>query len=155
MATRINKTPGREYAGKEKVKLYHYDKNGKFLKEYESQAELRNKYYSNIKGKRPLFRTKRSEYNYDILPDGSFYSTYRIGRDKLLQYEKIINSKFVDTLHRDDKIVIVYNILGLEIARFKNMQIASLMTNIRVSHIYKDCIHGKNKQLKELTFKYG
>jgi hypothetical protein len=149
------KNPGRGYAGLEKIKLYHYDNDGKFLREFESQRELINVYYPNIKGKKPLFRTKRSQYGYDILPDNTFYSNYRVGRNKLLQYEKIINSPFVGFEPTNNKKVIVYDILGEEIAKFKNAYICSKILNIAYGTVFRDCENGKSKKLKDLTFKYA
>lgn len=154
METRKIINKGRGYSGLEKINLYQYDKKGKFLQKYNSQQELRNKYYPNDKSKRPLLRSKRAKFNYDILPDGTFYSNEKIGR-KIVTFEKIINSKFVTNQVQSNIPIDVFNIIGEKIATFQNHYIASLLTNISYGVILKDCKIGKSIKQKDLTFRFS
>jgi len=154
MATRKAIQKGRGYAGLEKIPVYQYDEKGNFMKEWESLSDLRYHYYPRDRSKRPLLRSKRANlYNYDILPDRTFYSLERLGR-KIVQYEKIFNSKFVINRVKEDRNVGIYNIVGDKIAHFENAYIASLLTNIGYGVILKDCNEGKGKIQKELSFRF-
>lgn len=154
MATRKAIQKGRGYAGLEKIPVYQYDEKGNFLKQWESMSALRYHYYPRDYSKRPLLRSKRADlYNYDILPDRTFYSLERLGR-KIVQYEKIFNSKFVINRVKEDRNVGIYNIVGDKIAHFENAYIASLLTNVDYGVILKDCNEGKGKRQKELSFRF-
>lgn len=154
--TRKVKNPGRGYAGHEKIKLYHYDNNGKFLKEFESISDLRKKYFNKELGKRPLCRSKRWElFNYDVLPDNTYYSNYRIGREKLLKLERVVNSPYCFNQATDKIEVEMYNLLNEKIALFKNIHIASLVTKLSKTTIYHSCNEGKNMPKGDLYFKYA
>lgn len=154
--TRKVKNPGRGYAGHEKVKLYHYDNNGKFIKEFNCVSDLRKEYFFKDTGKRPLFNNKKWKlFNYDVLPDNTYYSNYRIGREKLLKLEKIANSLYCVNNCTDNIPVKMYNLLNEEIATFKNAYIASLATNVAQSTVYYDCNKGKGMPKGEFYFKYA
>jgi len=154
--TRKVKNPGRGYGGQEKIKLYHYDSNGKFIKEFDCMSDLRKEYFSQDIGKRPLCRSKRWQlFNYDILPDNTYYSNYRIGRDKLLKLERVVNSSYCVNNTTDNTIVKMYNLLNEEVATFKNIHIASLATKIPQSTIYYSCNEGKGMPKEEIYFKYA
>ena len=74
-------------AGRPRIKVYQYDKNFKYLRSYESQSEIFNKYFDGKKGE--LFHNKE----YRELPDGTFVSDYRIGRAGLNYWSKIYTLK--------------------------------------------------------------
>ncbi len=147
--------PGRGYSGKEKQKLYLYNKDGKYLKTYESQSDFRNEYFPEDKNKRPLFDSKRwKHFKYDVLPDGCYYSNYRIGRDNLLKFERISNSKYCFNNAKHDKAVEVFNLLHEKIGEFKSIHLAHLLTGENKSNIYRDCNKCKGEPKSEYYFKY-
>lgn len=153
--TRKVKQPGRGYAGLEKIKLYHYDANGNFLKTYNSCAELREEHFPVEPGKRPLFNNKRWElFKYDILPDNSFYSDFRIGRDRLFKNERIFNSKLCVNNSTDNIPVEAYNLQHEKIGEFKSVYIAHLLTKINQATINRSAKNGKGKGFDEIYFKY-
>lgn len=155
--TRIIKNPGRGYSGREKINLYHYDSDGKFLKTWDSQQELRNEYFPNESGKRPLINNKRWKlFQYDVLPDGTFYCLERLGREKIKKYERIFNSKYCvsyDTKSKE-KAVEVYNLCHEKIGEFKSAYLAHLLLNIPLSTITKSADSGKGQSKNDLYFKY-
>lgn len=153
--TRIIKNPGRGYSGKEKMKLYQYSSEGKFLKTWDSTQELRNEYFIKDIGKRPLFGSKKwNKFKYDVLPDNTFYCDYRIGRDKLLAFEKISNSKLCFNTTKNNKEVEMYNLINEKIANFKNMFVASIITKEPLANIFRACNNGKQQTQKDYYFKY-
>lgn len=152
MSNSLKKSPGRP-----KQKIYLYDSEGKFIKKYESTTEFLKENFPDDKGKRPIKNTRRWKlYNYDVLPNGNFFASYKIGREKLNQYEAIVNSKYCVNLTRTEKVVEAYNMLDEKIAEFKNAYIANLITGRPSSSIIRDCREKKgNKVLqKEIYFKY-
>lgn len=152
--TREIKNPGRGYSGKEKIKIYHYDKEGNFIKQFESLVKLREEYFPQDIGKRPLFNSiKWNKFQYDTLEDGTHYSNYRIGREKLLKFEKMYNSNLC--MKNDfKKPVVMYNLLHEPIATFNNEYIAAEATKIPVNRVQYDCKNCKQRPKKDFYFKY-
>lgn len=145
---------GRGYSGREKQKLYHYDKNGNFIKVFDSHQDLRKEYFQYIENKRPLFNNKRWKiFKYDKLPDETFYSNYRIGRDNLLKNERIFNSKLCVNNSKDEKVVEMYNLENVKIAEFKSSYIASIVTGIDLATIQRAVLQGKKKPKNDFYFK--
>ena len=153
--TRIIKNPGRGYAGREKQRLFLYDSNGKYLRQYNSHSELRNDYFPNEENKRPLFNSKKwKHFKYDVLEDGCFYSNYRIGRENLLKFERITNSKFCFNNAKHDKPVEVFNLMHEKIGEFKSLYFAHLLTGEPLSNIHRDCKNCKGQPKSDYYFKY-
>jgi hypothetical protein len=155
MSARVAIKKGRGYAGLEKINLYQYSSEGKYLKCFNSCSELRAVYYSDIAGKFPLMRGKRWElFEYEQLPDGTFYSTYRLGKKNLLRCERIFKSKFCVNTSSSDKEVEVFNLNHEKIGEFKNKYIADLLTGISHNKISHDINRGKGIPKEEIYFKY-
>jgi len=144
------KNPGRGYSGREKTKMYQYNSNGKYLRSYESQSEVRQKYFSKDIGKRPLLL---EGYRYGLLPDNTYISNYRIGRDKLLKQEKIRNCPFCHKDKRSRKFS-VYNLIGEKIAEFSSQLVATKLLNIPQTTISYRLNHNSFSSNDNLIFKY-
>jgi hypothetical protein len=142
--------------GKNPIRLFHYDENFKFIKKYESCNEFRKEYFPNDIGTRPLFPkgSKRTKYKYQKLPDGTYISTYRIGREKIIHLERIINSPFCFTKSTNSKMIGIYNLLDEEIAVVKDIHVASLLTGKLTSSIYQSLNNENRTQCHEIYFKY-
>lgn len=117
---------GRGYSGREKVKMYQYDSKGKYLRSYESLQEVRDEYYSLDKGKKPLLLRG---YKYGVLPDDTYISNYKIGRDELLRQERVRNCPFCHKDKRSKKFS-VYNLVGERIAGFSSIFVASKLLDV-------------------------
>ena len=152
--TREIKNPGRGYSGKEKIKIYHYDKSGNYIKTFESLSELRKEYFPHDVGKRPLCRgIKWNKFKYDTLEDGTHYSNHRIGRDHIRKFEKAYNSNLC--MKNDyNKPVIMYNLLHEPVAVFNNEYIAAETVKIPVNRVQYDCKNSKQQPQKDFYFKY-
>jgi hypothetical protein len=139
-------------AGRPKMKMYEYDQNGRFVCEYPTQYEVFVKYYEGKK--RPLIRKGEQ---YAILPNGHFIANYRIGRERLMYYEKAKASKYVSTAGEIRKNVVAYNLLGERVATFRSVHMAALITGIGRSTIVaalRPSSKRKTTKSLDLLFRY-
>jgi len=121
-------------AGREKIKLYQYDTNGKYLKMYKSYQEVKDLYYQ--KTERPFFCTEQ-EKEFHILPDNTVICKERAGREAVKRFLLRVNNPYLVTeLRKKQSKVQVYNIDKVLIAEFQSISIAALMLNMRVSGIH-------------------
>lgn len=128
---------------KAKQKIYQYSPAGKFIKEYESQSEVRKKYFSNDIGVRPIIRNNE----YEILPDNSIITKKRVGKAAVKNIWKVANNPFIKLGYNNDA-VNVYNLKEVLIAKFASIKIASLLTNIPTSTIYSQVYSSTTKIVK-------
>jgi len=146
-------------SGRPKQKCYQYDSSGKFIKVYDSNAEVLGKYFSHIKGKRPLFisYTKEKIYrkDYIVLPDNTFLTKARIGREGIRDIKKRIGNPF---LKPSNTVIDVYNLDNELVASFNGLNIASNLCNIPKGTIYSQLTKSVNKAAESnssgLLFKY-
>ena len=137
-------------AGRKKLKIYQYNLSGKFIQTYESISRLRQVYFSDDNGKRPIFRNK----NYAVLSDNTIISTNKIGREGVREIIKRINNPYL-TLGNKIQEIEVYNLDSIKIATFASINIASKITNISNTTLHhrleRGCKHGNTDGL---YFKY-
>ena len=117
-------------AGKEKLKIYHYDRDGSFVRVYESVSEFARDYGV----QQNMF--KNSGYERDVvkLYDDTFAAKYRIGREGIRKYKARLNSEFVGinkalakgkaNASGDNFRILVYDLDGDKIATFENAFVA-------------------------------
>lgn len=141
-------------SGRPKIKVYEYQKDGKFVKAYDCINDARREYWPNDRGQRPLFKNGTYVYDFVKLPNGNILLQNRMYRDHIKKMIKRSESPWIDESN-DNRYIQVLNMDGEQIATFKNIRIAGKMTNISDKTIYqslnnnKGCI-GKNG----LLFKY-
>ena len=144
-----------------KNKVYHYTPEGKYLKTFESESELRREYYSTDNGNRPIFnrvaRNKGKIYHYNnvtaVLPDGSIVSRERIGRTGVLDYIRKRESPYTN-ISKEEPLIEVINLDNSIIAMFKGAYIASKMTGIHQSTIHHQVTRGNKTSHSGLIFRY-
>lgn len=129
-----------------KQKVYQYNSNGKFLKEFESQSEVRKIYFSEVKGKRPIMRNGK----YEILPDNTVISHLRLGREIVKNIIKYNNNPYLNIGYKNDPIKVL-NLNKKVIARFASINIASKLTNISMNTIYSQVYQNKTNNIKNKT----
>lgn len=149
-------------SGRPKQKRYEYNQEGKFIREYECENDIRKEYYSQDKGKRPLFGTTRTNYKgktysytylYHILKNNNIIVKERIGRIGIKNLLRHINNDFVNISNK--KKINVINLDNEIIASFVNINIASKMTNIPLSTIHSQLTKSKGFSTdRGLIFKY-
>ncbi len=134
-------------AGRPKVKCYEYNPDGMYLQEYESIAEVRDKYFPEDKGIRPLFKTGTKDYF--KLDNGNFIANYKIGKENLRRLERVRNCVYCNNNGNiKDKQIEVFNLKGEKIAEFKNVYIASRICNIPHSTLSQRLNPKNNKRNK-------
>lgn len=109
--------------GRAKQKQYQYSETLHYLRSYESQSEVFEKYYDSKKGE--LYPTN---IGYKELPDGTYITPER-GRDRLRKLIDIANDPLCGN-RADDKEIYVYNRLGEVVATYKNIRVAAEMSNL-------------------------
>jgi len=114
--------------GRASKKVYEYDFEGKYLRKYESISEFRQKYYSEIKGKMPLFTKQIEGCQYQITHDTIAY-TERVIREKTLFILKVHNSKLcnLSNTKQSKQPVEMLNLKNEVIAEFASARVAELL----------------------------
>lgn len=131
-------------SGRVKQKVYQYDIKGKFIQEFESEAEAARKYYGD---KRPLFQIK----NYHLTSSVDILVKERIGRSAIKILFRKINSPFITSAAT--KPVECLNLNNEIIAVYKNAHLASLLSGIDRTTIDHQLKTGKSTN-KDLFFRY-
>jgi hypothetical protein len=149
-------------SGRPKQKRYEYNQDGKFIREYVCENDIRKEYYAEDKGKRPLFGTTKTNhkgkvysynYSYHILKNNNIIVKERIGREGIKNLIKHINNDFVKIYNK--KKINVINLDNEIIASFISENIAAKMTNIPISTIHNQLTKGKGFSTdRGLIFKY-
>ena len=114
--------------GRFKIKVYQYSNIGKYLRSWESMAEIRNYYFSHISGKMPLFKTDDTTM---VLPDGTILSKQKIGRVGVDEFLRKKDNPYLNSykLQNNNK-VLIYNLNNELIAEFNNHKICTNLLNI-------------------------
>ena len=107
-------------AGRSKTPVYQYDAEGKYLQTFETRNAVFQKYYDGKKG--DLFPNGV----YKPLPDGTYVTKERIGRDGLLKAIAIENDPLCD--EKKDVPIAFYNRTGKKIAVFSSLHVAAQLT---------------------------
>ena len=141
-------------AGRQPIPVYQYTAEGKYMTEWACMADVRRHYYNKQEGKKPFFQDAKGGYTakYNELPDGTYRTKSRIGREgllKLLKWDKGICCK---DCAEEKKVVEIYNLKGKKVANFRNPYVASQLLQISAGNIDRRC---QNKYTHgDLIFKY-
>lgn len=136
------------YRGRPRLKLYQYDAEFKYLRSYETQSEVFDKYYDGKKGE--LFRGKE----YKELPDGTYIAAYRIGRTGLAYWTRVYNCVYCSK-NITDKPFSAYNHEGNKVASFANSRVFTAMTGIPSTTVVNALTTLKGKTAHNgLVYKY-
>jgi len=117
-------------AGKPKLELYQYSSEYKYLRSYESQQLVFDKYYDCKNGK--LFYKNR---DYRLLPDGTYICKYRMGRFGLRLQVMIDNDPYCKE-YKDDFPIEVFNRKGVKVAEFLSVRVCSEMTGLSYNEVF-------------------
>ena len=78
-------------AGREKQKVYHYDRDGSYVRSYDSLNEFAKDYGVQTN----IFHNAGYTKELVKLYDETYAATYRVGRDGIRKYERYHSSEFV------------------------------------------------------------
>lgn len=147
-------------SGRPRNKVYHYTQDGRFIKMFDCENDVKREYYPNTN--RPLFVRQSSNrdgkvyhYNYETiqLPDDTIISKIRIGREGVRNFIKKSKSSFTN-ISDNEKVIEVYNLDNKVIATFKGLHVASKITNISASTIHHQVTRNSKHTQSDLIFKY-
>lgn len=119
-------------SGREKIKVFQYNRVGRFIRSYQSISEVRDLYYPDTVGKYPMF-VKNEEYH--LLPDDTIVVKHRIYRDDVVKMFYRMDNPLIFTENDIDPID-VFNMDGDLIATFINPRTASILTGFSDASIY-------------------
>lgn len=144
-------------SGRPKQKRYQYDRNGRFIREFESESDCRREYYSNITGKYPMFNRNGVKFDreYHILPDDTFLFKERVGRVGVRDLKRRLDSKEFLNINFKEPRIKCLNLDNKVVATFANINIAHKMTNIPIGTIWHSLkARQTNSSSRNLIFKY-
>lgn len=137
-----------------KIKQYQYssiDDGCKYLRTYESITEIHKEYYDGRKY--PLYQLNDF---YHELPNGTYISDFRIGRDRLIKEIRRTNDP---TCYKrsDDKVIKIYNSMGEFVGYVKNKRIAEAFINTKLGTLNNRLHIGKKGTMNfgNLNFIYN
>ena len=142
------------FRGRKRQKVYQYDKEGKFIRSYETIADARKEFYNDVNGVYPMFRDGA---DYHILPDDTVLVKERIGREGIVHMLNVINNPLV--YEEDDvKPFTIYNISGEPVASFINIKAATVLTDMTYQQIYNHLNYKRKDNVPvnklKITIKY-
>jgi hypothetical protein len=117
-------------AGRPKIEVYQYDKDGKFIKRWDCINDVRQVYYEGTR--HPMFLQNRP---YHVLPDETMLVKERIGRKEVFRLYERINNPLVVPEHKL-KPVEILNIDGHVVAAFANIKVLLTLTDIKPATVY-------------------
>jgi len=120
------------YRGRERIKVYQYDHNGKYIRSYETIAEARDDHYADVNGVYPMFRDNAT---YHLLPNNTILFKERTYRDQVVRTLRRIANPLVIKNDKDIKPFVVYNIDNEPIATFVNINTAVILTGMSYASI--------------------
>ena len=138
--------------GLEKIKIYEYNKKGKFIQEFNSMAAFRASHYPTILSK-PIFLKSYKGIKYQLTPNDTLAFQERPGREFTVLLYKITKSKYcnLNKSNIDGKPVQVLNLKQEVLAEFKSIVVASLL----IPSISKVTMDGQIKRNKNFIKHFG
>jgi len=135
-------------SGRPKIKVYEYDVEGHYLRDYDNINEVRRHYYPDDLGARPIFVKQELGFEYHITALDTILFKERPGRDIAKFIIKIHNSEYCNILNTGLPIEMV-SIKEEVLATFPNITTAAVILPGLSHKIYRDPL------LKKRTKKFG
>jgi hypothetical protein len=138
---KTEKKPGRVPIG-----IRVYNNKGTFIEKFESMSAFRKQYFSEDKGKRPIFNRKRTIFSnykgkeitlkYGVINNEYYVFTETVYRDDVRHLHAVENSPFCLNNTSSDKIIEIYNINNEKIGEVISQNILTkLLPNVYPSKI--------------------
>lgn len=144
--------------GKPKKQVFEYDKDGVFIKKYESLTELRNEYYSEDVGVRPIFNKKILGFDFHITPKNTIILSDRPYRENIKFLYRVYSSELCNTNKNknSNKPIQMFNLKNEFIAEFSNMVMAKILLKDKFNFatIYSQLIDRKEEGTKGIVGDY-
>ena len=143
-------------SGRKPIKVYVYNRVAKRVARFDSIADLRSTYFSDVVGVVPLLKFKKDGIRYDVLPNGNYYFDRAVRRKIGGSIIKRHESPYcTDLVNNTQKIVQVFNLDGKLLLEARNQTALYLLSNIPQATISQQLSKGvKTITTSGLIIKY-
>ncbi len=143
-------------SGRKPIKVYVYNRVAKRVARFDSIADLRSTYFSDVLGVVPLLKFKKDGIRYDVLPNGNYYFDRAVGRPICINIMRRHESPYcTDLVNNTQKIVQVFNLDGKLLLEARNQTALCLLSSIPQATISNHLTKGsKALPLGGLLIKY-
>lgn len=118
-------------SGKKPIKIFEYDRDGKYIRIFQNMTLCRDFHFSDIDGKIPILRFKRAGIDYGLTKEGNYLVKERLGRQRLKYVRRLHESEYcTDLIAKKHKIIQVFNLEGVLLLEAKNATILNKLVNI-------------------------
>ena len=143
-------------SGKAPIKIFEYDRDGKYIRTFQNMTLCRDFHFSDIDGKIPILRFKRVGIDYGLTKEGNYLVKERLGKQRLKYIRRLHESEYcTDLITRRHRIIQVFNLEGVLLLEARNLNVLTKLTNILQGTISQQLSRGILRIPKgEFIFKY-
>ena len=143
-------------SGKAPIKIFEYDRDGKYIRTFQNMTLCRDFHFSDIDGKIPILRFKRVGIDYGLTKEGNYLVKERLGRQRLKYLKRLHESEYcTDLITKRHKIIQVFNLEGVLLLEARNLIVLTKLINILHGTISQQLNHGVQSVPKgEFLFRY-
>ena len=130
-------------SGREPIKIFEYDRDGKYIRTFQNMTLCRDFHFSDIDGKIPILRFKRVGIEYGLTKDGNYLVKERLGKQRIKYLRRLHESEYcTDLITRRYRIIQVFNLEGVLLIEARNLNVLVKLTNIPQGTISKQLSRG-------------
>ena len=143
-------------AGRVPIKIFEYDRDGKYIRTFQNMTLCRDFHFSDIDGKIPILRFKRVGIDYGLTKEGNYLVKERLGKQRLKYIRRLHESEYcTDLITKRHKIIQVFNLEGILLLEARNLIVLTKLTNIPQTTISQQLSRGVQSIPKgEFLIKY-
>ena len=142
-------------AGKAPIKIFEYDRDGKYIRTFQNMTLCRDFHFSDIDGKMPILRFKKVNINYGLTKEGNYLVKERLGRQRLKYIRRLHESEYcTDLIAKKHKIIQVFNLEGVLLLEARNATILNKLVCIPQGTISQQLSRSVQHPKGEFLIKY-
>ena len=143
-------------SGRAPIKIFEYDRDGKYIRTFQNMTLCRDFHFSDIDGKIPILRFKRVGIDYGLTKEGNYLVKERLGKQRLKYIRRLHESEYcTDLITKRHKIIQMFNLEGVLLLEARNLNVLVKLTNIPQGTISQQLNHGVQSVPKgEFLFRY-
>ena len=118
-------------SGKAPIKIFEYDRDGKYIRTFQNMTLCRDFHFSDIDGKIPILRFKRVDIDYGLTKEGNYLVKERLGKQRLKYIRRLHESEYcTDLITKRHRIIQIFNLEGVLLLEARNLNVLTKLTNI-------------------------